>query len=131
MLALLDALESEAMRAQGREFERMTNAYKQSSSFYHAPARTTAFLMRAIQPYVKNNWPVSRYKLDEVNEILSTISEIEMSDPNYDQTSGTEKPLGKNAMLGYACQVKAIKDARIRNTKAKKEREAQEKSQNA
>lgn len=131
VLALLDALESETMRAQGREFERMTNAYKQSSSFYHAPARTTAFLMRAIQPYVKNNWPVSRYKLDEVNEILSTISKIEMSDPNHDPTSGTEKPLGKNAILGYACQVKAIKDARIRNTKAKKEREAQEKSQNA
>ena len=54
-----------------------------------------------------------------------------MSDPNHNPTSGTEKPLGKNAILGYACQVKAIKDARIRNTKAKKEREAQEKSQNA
>ena len=77
------------------------------------------------------NFPLDKSHFITVNEILSTISEIEMSDPNYDQTSGTEKPLGKNAMLGYACQVKAIKDARIRNTKAKKEREAQEKSQNA
>lgn len=121
-LALFDAIERESMRAQDREFERMTNAYKQSNAFYHAPARMTGYLMRAIQPYVKNNWPVSRFKLNELNGIIATINEVEMKDPAYDPTSGKETPLGKNALIGYACQVNAIKAARIRNAQAKKER---------
>lgn len=110
-LAYFDEIERQAMFSERRGFERPTNAWKHTQSFYQAPAKTAFILNKAIQPYVtkKRAWRYTQPLLAALNKILAQISQLET-----ENGISSEKALGHNALLGYACQMDAFKEARMK-----------------